>query len=155
MAKPYSQDLRDRVVRAVLAGQSRRKAARSFEISASCVIKLMQQWETTGDCLPRKFGGHKRHALAEYEDKVRALVAAQPDLTITALWKKLTVLDIKVGRSAVGRFLLHLKLTYKKTLHAAEQERPDVQAARLAWREMQKGLDPKKLVFMRHGPQPT
>ena len=35
MAKPYSQDLRDRVVRAVLAGQSRRKAARSFEISAS------------------------------------------------------------------------------------------------------------------------
>ena len=107
MAKPYSQDLRDRVVRAVVAGQSRRKAARSFEISASCVS------------LPRKFGGHKRHALAEHEDKVGALVAAQPDLTITALWKKLTVLDIKVGRSAVGRFLLHLKLTYKKTLHAA------------------------------------
>ena len=45
MAKPYSQDLRDRVVRAVLAGQSRRKAARSFEISASCVIKLMQRWK--------------------------------------------------------------------------------------------------------------
>jgi hypothetical protein len=42
---------------------------------------------------------------------VRALVAAQPDLTITALWKKLTALKIKVGRSAVGRFLLHLKLT--------------------------------------------
>jgi len=32
------------------------------------------------------------------------LVAAQPDLTITALGKKLTALDIKVGRSAVGRF---------------------------------------------------
>ena len=71
-----------------LVSKSRRKAARSFKIRASCVIKLMQQWETTGDCLPRKFGGHKRHALAEYEDKVRALVAAQPDLTITALWKK-------------------------------------------------------------------
>jgi hypothetical protein len=27
MAKPYSQDLRNRVVRAVLAGQSRRKAS--------------------------------------------------------------------------------------------------------------------------------
>ena len=40
--------------------------------------------------------------------------AAYTYLTITALWKKLTVLDIKVGRSAVGRFLLHLKLTYKK-----------------------------------------
>src|SRR5664279_4360679 len=29
-----------------------------------------------------------------------------------------------------------------------EQQRPDVQAARLAWREMQKGLDPKRLVFI-------
>jgi transposase len=114
MAKPYSQDLRDRLVRAVLAGQSRRAAARSFDVSPSCVIKLMQQFETTGGCLPQKFGGHKRHALAEHEDKVRALVAAQPDLTITELWQKLTALEIKAGRSAVGRFLLHLKLTYKK-----------------------------------------
>jgi transposase len=114
MAKPYSQDLRDRLVRAVRAGPSRRKAARSFDVSASCVIKLLQQWETTGGCLPQKFGGHKRHALAEHEDKVRALLAAQPDLTITELWSKLTTLEIKVGRSAVGRFLLHLQLTFKK-----------------------------------------
>ena len=99
MAKPYSQDLRDRVVLAVLEGRSRREAARGFDVSPSCVIKLMQQWEATGDCPPRKFGGHKRHALAEHEARVRALVAAQPDLTITALWKKLTPLKIKVGRA--------------------------------------------------------
>jgi transposase len=37
---------------------------------------------------------------------------------------------------------------FHKTLHATEQERPDVKAARLAWREMQKSLDPKKLVFI-------
>jgi transposase len=114
MAKPYSQDLRDRLVRAVLAGQSRRKAARGFDVSASCVIKLMQRFETTGDWQPRKFGGHKRHALAAHEAKVRALVAAQPDLTITELWRKLTALEIKAGRSAVGRFLRHLQLTFKK-----------------------------------------
>ncbi len=83
MAKPYSQDLRERMVRAVLAGQSRHAAARSFDVSPSCVIKLMQQFETTGGCLPQKFGGHKRYALAEHEDKVRALVAEKPDVTIT------------------------------------------------------------------------
>jgi transposase len=44
--------------------------------------------------------------------------------------------------------LLHLQLTFKKTLHAAEQERPDVKAARAAWREMQKSLDPQRLVFI-------
>ena len=54
-----------------------------------------------------------------------------------------------MGRSAVARFLLHLQLTFKKTLHAAEQERPDVKAARTAWREMQKSLDPQRLVFYR------
>jgi transposase len=58
MAKPYSQDLRDRLVRAVPAGQSRRAAARSFDDCPRCVIKLMQQFETTGGCLPQKFGGH-------------------------------------------------------------------------------------------------
>ena len=50
---------------------------------------------------PRKFGGHKRYALAEHEDKVRALVAEKPDLTIAELWQKVTALGIKVGR--VGR----------------------------------------------------
>ena len=114
MAKPYSQDLRERMVRAVLSGQSRREAARLLDVSASCVIKLMQRRDTTGECRPRKLGGHKRYALAGHEDKVRALVAEKPDLTITELWQKITALGIKVGRSAVARFLLHLRLTFKK-----------------------------------------
>ena len=36
----------------------------------------------------------------------------------------------------------------KKILHAAEQERPDVAAARTAWKEEQPFLDPAKLVFI-------
>ena len=37
----------------------------------------------------------------------------------------------------------------KKTAHAAEQERPDVQAARQFWRDiLQPGLDPNRLVFI-------
>ena len=103
MARPYSQDLRERMVWAVLSGQSRHEVARMFDVSASCVIKLMQRVDATGDCRPRKFGGHKRYTLAEHEDKVRALVA-EPDLTITELLQKITV----------ARFLQHLQLTFKK-----------------------------------------
>ncbi|MGH6813125.1 MAG: hypothetical protein ACREDM_12580 [Methylocella sp.] len=114
MARPYSQDLRERMVRAVLSGQSRREAARLLDVSASCVIKLMQRRDATGECRPAKFGGHKRYALAGHEDKVRALLAEQPDLTITELWQKITALGIKVGRAAVARFLRHLQLTVKK-----------------------------------------
>lgn len=72
--------------------------------------------DATSNCRPRKFGGHKHYALAEHEDKVRALVAETPDLTITELWQKITALGIRVGRSAVARFLLHLQLTFKKNL---------------------------------------
>ena len=72
MAKTYSQDLRERMVQGVLAGQSRREVARMFDVSASCMIKLMQRVDATSNCLPRKFGGHKHYALAEKEDKVRA-----------------------------------------------------------------------------------
>jgi transposase len=115
MAKPYSRDLRERMVRAVQAGRSRHEVARMFEVSASCVIKLMRRYETTGDCAPGKFGGHKRSALIGFEDKVRELVAEQPDVTVAELWRKLTALGVKVGRSAVGRFLQRLQLPLKKT----------------------------------------
>src|SRR5580704_2920172 len=36
----------------------------------------------------------------------------------------------------------------KKTVHAAEQERPDVAEARAAWRRNQASLDPCRLVFI-------
>jgi transposase len=114
MAKPYSQDLRKRMIREVETGDSRQEVARTFSVSPSCVVKLLQQWEATGDCRPRDFGGHKPYALAAYEAEVRALVAAQPDLTVTELWHEIKARGIKAGRSAVGRFLQHLGLTYKK-----------------------------------------
>jgi len=39
-------------------------------------------------------------------------------------------------------------LPLKKSLHAAEQDRPDVAAARKAWQRMQMKLDPRRLVFI-------
>jgi len=85
MAKPYSRDLRERKMRAVLAGRSRHEVARMFNVSASYVIKLMQRVAATGRYEPKKFGGHKQFALAEHADKVRAFVAEKPDLTATEL----------------------------------------------------------------------
>jgi hypothetical protein len=46
MAKPYSQDLRDRVIEAVERGkQSRRAAARHYEVSESVAIKWLERLE--------------------------------------------------------------------------------------------------------------
>ena len=141
-------DLRERIVGAVQAGRSRHDVARIFGVSASCVIKPMQQFSALGHCRPKKFGGYKRPILAEHEDAVRALLRARPDLTISELLQELSGAGIKVGRSSVGRFVGRLDLTYKKTLRAAEQQRPDGAAARRAWGAAQKSLDPSRLVFI-------
>jgi transposase len=42
MPQPYSLDLRERVVRFVRSGRSRRAAAAHFEVSVSFVMKLMK-----------------------------------------------------------------------------------------------------------------
>ena len=75
-------------------------------------------------------------------------MAQQPDITLAEIRAQLTKQKIKVGQSSIFRFLRHLKLTFKKSLHAAEQDRPDVAAERRALRRRQPRLDPKKLVFI-------
>lgn len=49
---------------------------------------------------------------------------------------------------SVDRFLKRHAMSFKKTLHAAEQERPDVAEARQHWKAGQPQLDAKRLVFV-------
>src|SRR4029077_8747248 len=64
MAKPYSTDLRERVVAAVeKAGMSRRQAALHFEVGISTVISWGLRFRETGSALPGKMGGHKPKAI--------------------------------------------------------------------------------------------
>ena len=59
MAKPYSQDLRDRVIEAVERGKlSRRAAARHYEVSESVAIKWLKRLERHGSREPVGHGGH-------------------------------------------------------------------------------------------------
>ena len=48
MTRPYSEDLRERVVRVVESGTSRNAAAKQFDVSISFVVKLMQRWKQRG-----------------------------------------------------------------------------------------------------------
>lgn len=114
MARPYSRDLRERVVEAVEAGQSRQAAARRFGVSPSFAIKLLQRWQETGTLEPRQVGGQKDYALRAHEALVRRLVASHPDQTIDELTARLGSTGISISRAAVGRFLVALDLTVKK-----------------------------------------
>jgi transposase len=115
MAKPYSEDLRERIVQAVDAGASRASAARHFLVSVSCVIKLMQRWRRTGSVAAGQMGGWKQPALAPHRDLVDAVLAEQPDLTLDELRDALAQRGVSVGRSSVRRFLISSGITLKKS----------------------------------------
>ena len=71
-----------------------------------------------------------------------------PDITLAELQALLKERDLSVGTGTVWRFFDRHGISFKKTAHAAEQERPDVAARRLAWLESQPDLDPRRLVFI-------
>ena len=65
MGKPYSLDLRKRVVAAIEGGMSRNQAAKQFGVAISTAIGWMQRLEETGSVEPGQMGGHKPKAVSE------------------------------------------------------------------------------------------
>ena len=59
MGRPYSMDLRERVVAAVDGGLSRRRAAARFGVSYSVAIGWLKRVRETGSVAPGQMGGHK------------------------------------------------------------------------------------------------
>ena len=114
MTRPYSLDLRQRVVDAVEAGASRRATAGRFKVSTSFVIKLMQRLKRTGSVEPDRYGGWKRSTLEVHAERVRALIAAEPDVTLAELRTRLAAEGAEVSPAALNRFLVAERLTRKK-----------------------------------------
>ena len=114
MPRAYSQDLRDRIVRAVDAGASRRATATKFEVSVSFVIRLVQHWRLTGSARVRGTGGRPRHRLEPHGELVDRLLGARRDTTLEELCRALGREGVAVSRSAVDRYLTARGLTRKK-----------------------------------------
>jgi len=64
MAKPYSEDLRGRVVAAIEAGATRPEVADQYSVSLSSVGRFVRLDRETGSVSAAKFGGYKEFALA-------------------------------------------------------------------------------------------
>src|SRR3954466_7992746 len=85
MPRPYSQDLRDRVVASVAGGRSRRAAATIFSVSVATVVGLWQGFRMTGSAAALGMGGHRPHRVASRRDWLLARIAEKPDLTLRAI----------------------------------------------------------------------
>src|SRR3954462_1456238 len=64
MGKPYSLDLRKRVVAAIESGMSRNQAAKQFGVAISTAIGWMKRVDKTGSVAPGQMGGHKPKAVS-------------------------------------------------------------------------------------------
>ncbi|PNE09544.1 MAG: IS630 family transposase [Beijerinckiaceae bacterium] len=150
MPKPYSQDLRDRVIDAVRKGaMSRRAAARRYEISESVAIKWLERVERDGSRAPVGHGGHRASKLMPHREFLEAARSEKSDITLQALCDRLlSERDVKADTSMMSRFFRRIGVTLKKTLVAREQDRPDISRHRRRWRAYQGLIDPRRLVFI-------
>jgi transposase len=114
MGKPYSVDLRKRVVAAIEGGMSRNQAAKQFGVAISTAIGWMQRVEQTGSVAPGQMGGHKpktisgEHA-AWLSQRIRA-----GDFTLRGLVVELGGRGLKVDYRSVWEFVHAEKLSFKK-----------------------------------------
>jgi transposase len=114
MGKPYSQDLRRAVLRAIKDGCTREEVAEAYDVSLSSVGRFLRRWRVTGSVSPAKFGGYKPYTLEGHEQQIKQWIAEQPDITLAELRTRLTKKKISIGKSSIARFLDHLGLTFKK-----------------------------------------
>src|SRR6266852_840399 len=115
MTKPYSLDLRDRVVAAVeKEGMSRHQAASRFGIAVSTAVHWVRRYRTTGSAAPAKMGGYKPRTLrGEHADWLIAR-CREKDFTISQLVVELQAdRGLKVDRHTVWDFLHAEGLSFK------------------------------------------
>jgi putative transposase len=114
MAKPYSDDLRERVVAAVLAGEPTRSVAARFGIAVSSVVKWHQRYRATGAVAPGKMGGHRKPILEPHRAFIVTAIADTPHLTVRGLQAMLAERGVNVSHHAVWLFLRREGLRFKK-----------------------------------------
>src|SRR5262249_6844598 len=148
MARPYSQDLRDRVVGSVVAGRSCRTTAVLFGVCVASVVKWSQRYRASGSAAAKPMGGHRRRILRSEREWLLGRITEKPDLTLRAVLAELVNRGMVVSHGALGAFFAREGITLKKSLHASEQDHVDVARRRARWRQHQGRLDPRRLVFI-------
>jgi len=86
MAKPLSEDLRIRAIRAVEGGMSRRAAAERFGISPASAGRFVGEWRERGATRAKPQGGDQRSRRIEaHRDLILGAIKAKPDLTLVEI----------------------------------------------------------------------
>ena len=114
--KAYSQDLRERIVRAVAGGMSHPEAARTFSVGERTVRRYMRQWRITGTLAAKPIPGRTPTIAPTAYPAVVAQLAAAADATLAEhcdTWWEAT--GVRVSASTWCRVRQRVDWTHKKS----------------------------------------
>ena len=114
MARPYSLDLRERVVAAVERGRSCRSVASIFGVSVASVVKWAQRRRATGSAAAKRMGGHRRRLLEPHRELVLARMREVSHITLRELVAELAEKGIETCPSSVWRLAHSAGMSFKK-----------------------------------------
>jgi transposase len=115
MSRPFSSDLRERVVEEINDGATRREAGERFGISVSSAVRWHQRWRNERTYEARPIGG-SRSPLDDYVEEIVALIEEQRDRTLDEIVTAMHKRRIPGSRTALYRFLVRHGITLKKSL---------------------------------------
>lgn len=144
--KAYSEDLRERVVKAVDQGISRAEIVRLFNVSKATIKRYIKQWRETGSLAPKVIPGCTPKKIGALQKGLIPQLEAHPDAILEEhceLWEAET--GVKVSISTMSRAIQRLRWTRKKkALEASERKEEE----RQEWREQTKEIDASKYRFI-------
>lgn len=126
MGRPYSMDLRERAVAAVVdEGMSCRAAADRYGVAPSTVINWVSRYRQKGHVQPGQMGGHKPKAISG-EHRVWLIERCNAgDFTLRGLVCELSEQrNLKVDYRSVWEFVHAEDLSYKKNASAKRTRSP-------------------------------
>ena len=112
--RAYSQDLRERVLRALERKERPTDIAKRLEVSRVWVYQVSARLKQTGQRGSLAMGGHRRSRLAAMEHTLREWLRAEADLTLAELCQRLGRHGIEIKVPALWHQLNKWKLTFKK-----------------------------------------
>jgi len=140
--KPYSQDMREHILRAIDQGVSRAEVIRIFGVSEPTIKRYLKQRRETGSLAPKAIPGRPKRKIGPLLEGLRPQLETHPDATLKEhcrLWEAET--GAKVSPSTIGRAIQRLQWTRKKkSIEASERKEEE----RQRFREQTKDTDANK-----------
>lgn len=114
MGKPYSDDLRSRVVSSMAGGRTCREAGTIFGVAPSTAGNWYRRYQQTSGYSALPMGGDHRSKLTAETSWISERLSAVPELTLTEVRGDLADRGIEVSYASVWRTVKKLGLRFKK-----------------------------------------